>query len=48
MQIIELKDRVVYRASSGKKVKFVGSESKHTEIVVKHKTDKIVEVNEGE
>ena len=44
MEKIILEDRVIYRASKGKKVKFVGNESKFSEIVVKHETDKIVEV----
>lgn len=45
MQIIKLEDRFVYRASKGKKVKFVYNESKYSEIVVKHETNKIVEVD---
>lgn len=46
MKVIEFKDRVIYRAEKGKKVKFVYSEDKFSEIAVKHKTDKIVEVDE--
>ena len=34
MQKIELEDRIIYRASKGKKVKFVDDESKYSEIVV--------------
>lgn len=45
MIIIELEDRIIYRAGKGKKVKFIGSESNYCEIVVKEKTDKIVEVD---
>ena len=49
MEIIELKDRIIYRASKGKKVKFVDDESNFNEIVIKlnRKTKKeIVEVDE--
>ena len=46
MEVIELEDRVIYRASNGKKVKFVNNESKFREIVVKEKTNRIVEVDE--
>lgn len=45
MEIIKLEDRVIYRASKGKKVKFINNESKFTEIVVKQETNKIVEVD---
>lgn len=45
MEIIELEDRIIYRASKGKKVKFINNESKFTEIVVKEKSNKIVEVD---
>ena len=45
MEIIKLEDRVIYRASKGKKVKFVGSESKFVEIATKKETNKIVEVS---
>ena len=34
MQIIELEDRTIYRAARGKKVKFVDSESKYSEISI--------------
>ena len=34
MEIIELEDRKIYRAAKGKKVKFVGNESRYSEIVV--------------
>lgn len=34
MQIIKLEDRVIYRASKGKKVKFVNEKSKYSEISV--------------
>lgn len=44
MEIIKLEDRVVYRAAKGKKVKFVNSENKYSEIAVKHETWRIVEV----
>ena len=49
MQVIELKDRVIYRAEKGKKVKFTNNNSKFAEIVVSldHKeTIKIMEVDE--
>ena len=39
MEKIELFDRCIYRASRGKKVKFVNSNSTYVEIVVK-KDDK--------
>lgn len=45
MEIIKLEDRVIYRASKGKKVKFVNNESKFYEIVVKQETSRIVEVD---
>lgn len=45
MKIIELEDRVIYRASKGKKVKFLNDEIKYSEIVVKQETDKIEEVD---
>lgn len=45
MQVIKLEDRVIYRASKGKKVKFVNDKSSYSEIVVKEETDKIVEVD---
>ena len=34
MTIIELEDRKIFRPANGKKVKFVGSESKYSEISV--------------
>ena len=34
MQVIELEDRKIYRPATGKKVKFVNTESKYSEIVV--------------
>ena len=34
MTIIELEDRKIYRATKGKKVKFVNDESRYSEIVV--------------
>ena len=46
MKIIELKDRTIYRADKGKKVKFIDNENKFAEIVVKNKTNRIVEVDE--
>lgn len=45
MKKIILEDRVIYRASKGKKVKFVGNNSKFSEIVVDRETNRIVEVN---
>lgn len=45
MQVIKLEGRVIYRASRGKKVKFINNESTFSEIVVKHETNKIVEVD---
>ena len=45
MQIIKLEDRVIYRASKGKKVQFINSKSKYSEIVVKEETNRIVEVD---
>ena len=46
MEIIKLSDRVIYRASKGKKVKFINDPKPitYSEIVVKEETDKIVEV----
>ena len=49
MEIIELKDRIIYRAGKGKKVKFVDDESSFNEIIIKlnHKDKReIVEVDE--
>lgn len=49
MQIIELESRIIYRASKGKKVKFVNTESKYSEISInKDEVDKrqIVEVDD--
>ena len=47
MNIIELEDRVIYRASKGKKVRFINSESRYSEIVVELDNKKqIVEVDE--
>ena len=46
MQKVNLNDRVIYRASKGKKVKFLNDKNSYSEIVVKHETDKIVEVDE--
>ena len=47
MQKIELEDRIIYRAAKGKKVKFVNSDEKFSEIVVrKNEKVDIVEVNE--
>lgn len=34
MQVIELEDRKIYRAKKGKKVRFVGTERKYSEISV--------------
>lgn len=34
MEVITLSDRKIYRAGANKKVKFVGSESKYSEISV--------------
>lgn len=34
MKIIELEDRIIYRSAKGKKVKFVNSKSKYSEISV--------------
>ena len=45
MEIIKLENCVIYRAGHNKKVKFVNDESKFSEIVVKHETNKIVEVD---
>lgn len=45
MQVIRLEDRIIYRASKGKKVKFVNDKISYSEIVVKQETDKIVEVD---
>lgn len=48
MKIIELEDRTIYRASKGKKVKFVDSESRYSEIVINKEDEgkrKIVEVD---
>ena len=46
MQIIELEDRIIYRASKGKKVKFVNTESKYSEISVdKNDERQVVEVS---
>ena len=44
MEKIKLESGYLYRASKGKKVKFINSESTFSEIVVKKETDKIVEV----
>lgn len=45
MQTIKLKDRIIYRASKGKKVKFVNNENTYVEIVVDlNDTRKIEEV----
>lgn len=44
MEIIKLEGRIIYRASKGKKVKFIGNESKLSEIVVDRETNRIVEV----
>lgn len=44
MKVIELEERVIYRADKGKKVKFVNDDTLYSEIVVKEPTDKIVEV----
>lgn len=35
MQKIELEDRIIYRASKGKKVKFTNQKEKYCEIAVK-------------
>lgn len=45
MKVIELKDKVIYRPESGKKVKFSNNEKTYTVIIVSEKTDKIVEVD---
>ena len=45
MQVIRLEDRVIYRPSKGKKVKFVNDKIKYSEIVVKEETNKIEEVD---
>lgn len=45
MQIIELQDRIIYRASAGKKVKFINDKNTYSEIVVKEETNKIEEVD---
>lgn len=46
MQVIKLEDRVIYRASKGKKVKFVNEKSSYSEIVVnKDNKRKVVEVD---
>ena len=46
MQVIELEDRYIYRASKGKKVKFINDPKSnlYDEIEVKERNDKIVEV----
>ena len=47
MQQIELEDRLIYRASKGKKVKFKTQSEKYCEIVVKlNDKREIEEVNE--
>ena len=49
MQIIKLEDRIIYRASKGKKVKFVNDKSKYSEIVVGYDDKReIEEVNANE
>ena len=46
MQIIELEDRIIYRAAKGKKVKFVNTEGKYSEISVdKDDERQVVEVD---
>jgi len=46
MQVIDLNDRKIYRASKGKKVKFVNDKSIYSEIVVnKDNEKKVVEVD---
>ena len=42
MQVIELNDRKIYRASKGKKVKFVNDKSSYSEIVVSKDNEKVV------
>ena len=47
MQKIELEDRIIYRSAKGKKVKFVNTESKYSEIgISKDDERKIVEVDD--
>lgn len=45
MQVIRLEDRIIYRPSKGKKVKFINDKQTYSEIVVKEETDKVVEVD---
>ena len=46
MQKIELEDRIIYRSAKGKKVKFVNTESKYSEISVdKDDERRVVEVD---
>lgn len=44
MKVIKKEDRVIYKADEGKKLLF--KRNLFSEIVLKHETDKIVEVNE--
>ena len=47
MQEIELEDRFIYRATKGKKVKFVNAESKYSEISVSKDDEReVVEVED--
>ena len=46
MQVIELEDRIIYRAVKSKKVKFVNTESKYSEISVSKDDERqVVEVD---
>ena len=47
MQKIELEDRFIYRAAKGKKVKFVNTESKYSEISVSKEDTREVEEVDG-
>lgn len=48
MQTIELEDRTIYRAAKGKKVKFVDSEIKYSEIGVNKDDEREVEEVEAD
>ena len=43
MKVINLKDRIIYRADKGKKVKFVKDKSTYSEIVVDLEDSRVVE-----
>lgn len=48
MKIIKLDNRIIYRADSGKKVKWVYSDTLYSEISTKKETNQIVEVEVNE